>query len=82
MIARGFGHVIAEVNLETGTSSFVVSDPTAGIRRPQLHSLDEIVATHQSVVGLADPVARDFARALEWAGKMIRSMEEDNDDDD
>lgn len=76
MIARGFGSVSAEVNLETGTSTFVVNDPRAGIRKPQLHSLEEIVATHQSVVGLADPVARDFARALEWAGQLIRSGED------
>lgn len=82
MMARSFGSVSVQVNLETGTSSFVVNDPRAGIRKPQLHSLEEIVATHLSVVGLADPVARDFARALEWAGQMVKSEEEEKNGDD
>lgn len=76
MMARSFGSVSAEVNLETGTSTFVVNDPRAGIRKPQLHSLEEISDTHQSVVRLADPVARDFVRALEWAGQLISSGED------
>ncbi len=76
-----FGDVTVTVNLSAGDC--VVHAPRPGpvmpvMRSTRFHSLDEIQGAYQVQIGLAatDPVARDIARALKFAGQQLNAHQE------
>ncbi|WP_299144080.1 hypothetical protein [uncultured Tateyamaria sp.] len=75
-----FGAVLVTVDLAAGDC--VVHAPRPGSFTGDLHpkrfnSLDEVQGAYQVQIGLAatDPIARDFSRALKFAGQQLRSRE-------
>ena len=73
----------AVVTIDPIAGGCVLTAPVKGIittsmRRIHLHSLDEICGAHQAQATRAktDPVARDIAAALKFAGNKIRAHEQ------
>lgn len=75
-----FGDVTVTVDLIAGDC--VIHAPRPGpvfpiMRSTRFHSLDEIQGAYQVQIGLAatDPVARDIARALKFAGQQLNARQ-------
>lgn len=77
-VSSQFGAVSVEIDDGNETVRCVIDDPRVGIRQPWLHSLEEIAETYQTMRALAavDPVARDFAQALQYAARLIKAKRE------
>ncbi|WP_171178637.1 hypothetical protein [Ruegeria sp. HKCCD8929] len=78
---RVFGQVTVTVDLDAGDC--VVRAPRQGVvamvpRSTRFHSLDEIRGAYQVQIGRAatDPVAKDIAAALKFAGQQIKAHQE------
>ncbi|WP_299297465.1 hypothetical protein [uncultured Tateyamaria sp.] len=75
-----FGAVLVTVDLAAGDCVVHAPKPdslTGAIHRKRFNSLDEVQGAYQVQIGLAatDPIARDFSRALKFAGQQLRTRE-------
>lgn len=77
-----FGEVVVTIALELGDC--VIHAPRPGlihtvIRRTRYHSVEEIQTAYSVQLGLAhtDPVARDIAAALKFAGQQLKAHQEE-----
>ena len=73
-----FGTAIVTVDHAAGDCQVIAPSKGSGgsvPRKMRLHSLDEIRGAYQVQVGLAatDPVAKDIADALKFAGQQLKS---------
>ena len=76
-----FGEAVVTIDPVAGDcvlSAPVKGKITTSMRRIHLHSLDEICGAHQAQATRAktDPVARDIAAALKFAGNKIKAHQQ------
>jgi hypothetical protein len=73
-----FGRVLVTVDVDAGdcvVHSFLPGPCNDKPRRMHLHSLEELQGAYQVQFGLAatDPIAADNARALKFAGELLKN---------
>ncbi len=73
-----FGQVLITVDPAAGDCVFKSTAPFKSNRRVHLHSLDEIRAAYQTHRGLSvtNELSGDIARALKFAGQLIKQHQE------
>ncbi len=76
-----FGAVLVTIDRDAGDCQVVAPRPGpvgSVTRKMRLHSLDEIRGAYWVQLGLAatDPVAKDIADALKFAGQQLKSQQE------
>lgn len=70
-----FGRAIVTVDHDLGDCVVTCDAPGYELKRMRLHSLEEISGAYQVQIGLAatDDVAADIARALKFAGQLLKA---------
>lgn len=78
-----FGDVIVTIDLAAGDCQVIAPRPGPVMpvtRKMRLHSLEEITGAYRAQIGLAatDPVAKNIADALKFAGQQLKAQQKGN----